>query len=94
MGKVYIIRGKLSRSIDYCGHSENLYAVNISTFTVLPYSVNATITVNSVVYFSLLFFRAQTALHKAAWYGYRGICKILVEANASLLRTDYQVNPY
>lgn len=36
-------------------------------------------------------FRAQTALHKAAWYGYRGICKILVEAGASLLRTDYQV---
>lgn len=39
--------------------------------------------------------KAQTALHKAAWYGYRGICKILVEANASLLRTDYQGNtPY
>ena len=42
--------------------------------------------------FLLLVHRAQTALHKAAWYGYRGICKILVEANASLLRTDYQVS--
>ncbi|XP_019848920.1 PREDICTED: diacylglycerol kinase zeta-like [Amphimedon queenslandica] len=39
--------------------------------------------------------KAQTALHKAAWYGYRGICKILVDAGASLLRTDYQANtPY
>uniref|UniRef100_A0A1X7VHK1 Uncharacterized protein n=1 Tax=Amphimedon queenslandica TaxID=400682 RepID=A0A1X7VHK1_AMPQE len=39
--------------------------------------------------------KAQTALHKAAWYGYRGICKILVDVRASSLRTDYQANtPY
>jgi diacylglycerol kinase (ATP) len=39
--------------------------------------------------------KAQTALHKAAWYGYTGICRILVEAGASLTRTDYQGNtPY
>ncbi|XP_062511581.1 diacylglycerol kinase zeta-like isoform X2 [Corticium candelabrum] len=39
--------------------------------------------------------RLQTALHKAAWYGYRTVCKHLVEAGASLLRKDYQGNtPY
>ena len=26
-----------------------------------------------------------------AWYGYQGICKILVDSGASLLRKDYQV---
>ena len=36
-------------------------------------------------------YRAQTALHKAAWYGQRSICKMLVDAGASLSRTDYQV---
>lgn len=35
--------------------------------------------------------RLQTALHKAAWYGYRTVCKLLVEAGASLTRKDYQV---
>ena len=35
--------------------------------------------------------KLQTALHKAAWYGYRDICKILVENGASITRTDYQV---
>ena len=39
--------------------------------------------------------RLQTALHKAAWFGYRDICKILVEKGASTSRTDYQYNtPY
>jgi diacylglycerol kinase (ATP) len=39
--------------------------------------------------------RLQTPLHKAAWYGYRTVCKLLVEAGASLLRKDYQGNtPY
>ena len=39
--------------------------------------------------------RLQTALHKAAWYGYRTICHTLVEAGASLTRKDYQGNtPY
>ncbi len=36
-------------------------------------------------------FRNQTALHKAAWFGYVDICRILVEAGASLNRRDYQV---
>jgi len=37
----------------------------------------------------------QTALHKAAWYGYRTICHTLVEAGASLTLKDYQGNtPY
>ena len=41
------------------------------------------------------FCRQQTALHKAAWYGYRTICHTLVEAGASLSRLDYQNNaPY
>ena len=35
--------------------------------------------------------RLQTALHKAAWFGYRGICCILVDAGASLQRHDHQV---
>jgi len=39
--------------------------------------------------------KLQTALHKAAWFGYRGICCILVEAGASLQRHDYQgYTPY
>jgi len=38
--------------------------------------------------------RLHTALHKAAWYGYRGICKILVDSGASLLRKDYQVGKH
>lgn len=37
-------------------------------------------------------FRGQTALHKAAWYQRRTICYMLVEAGASLTRTDYQGN--
>ena len=36
-------------------------------------------------------FRLQTPLHKAAWYGYLDICKVLVENGASLFRQDYQV---
>ncbi len=35
--------------------------------------------------------RVQTALHKAAWFGYVDICKILVEAGASLDKQDYKV---
>ena len=43
----------------------------------------------------LCFYRQQTALHKAAWYGYRTICHTLVEAGASINRLDYQNNtPY
>lgn len=43
----------------------------------------------------MYFCRLQTALHKAAWYGYRTICTTLVEAGASLTRLDYQGNtPY
>ena len=39
--------------------------------------------------------RLQTALHKAAWFGYKDICKILIEKGASPRRTDYQYNtPY
>ncbi|XP_065838138.1 diacylglycerol kinase zeta-like isoform X2 [Oscarella lobularis] len=39
--------------------------------------------------------RLQTALHKAAWYGYRTICRMLVESGASLTRLDYQgYSPY
>ena len=44
------------------------------------------------IYWAILILRGQTALHKAAWYGYREICKILVEAGASLFITDYQVS--
>ena len=40
----------------------------------------------------MYFCRFQTALHKAAWYGYRSICHTLVEAGASLTRLDYQNN--
>ncbi|KAJ8314948.1 hypothetical protein KUTeg_007098 [Tegillarca granosa] len=36
--------------------------------------------------------KGQTALHKAAWYQRRTICYMLVEAKASLTRTDYQRN--
>nr|XP_034334528.1 diacylglycerol kinase zeta isoform X9 [Crassostrea gigas] len=36
--------------------------------------------------------KGQTALHKAAWYQRRTICYMLVEAGASLTRTDYQGN--
>ncbi|XP_064629460.1 diacylglycerol kinase zeta-like isoform X4 [Lineus longissimus] len=36
--------------------------------------------------------KGQTALHKAAWYQRRAICSLLVEAGASLTRTDYQGN--
>ena len=40
-------------------------------------------------------YRLQTALHKAAWFGYKDICKILIEKGASPRRTDYQYNtPY
>jgi len=52
---------------------------------------NLTIPVTTFLYF----YRLQTALHKAAWYGYRTICHVLVEAGASLTRLDYQNNtPY
>ncbi|XP_050392923.1 diacylglycerol kinase zeta isoform X2 [Patella vulgata] len=36
--------------------------------------------------------KGQTALHKAAWYQRRTICHMLVDAGASLTRTDYQGN--
>jgi diacylglycerol kinase (ATP) len=36
--------------------------------------------------------KLQTPLHKAAWYGYVNICKLLVENGASLFRHDYQGN--
>ncbi|XP_077867505.1 diacylglycerol kinase zeta-like [Saccoglossus kowalevskii] len=36
--------------------------------------------------------RCQTALHKAAWYQRRTICRMLVAAGASLTKTDYQGN--
>ena len=36
--------------------------------------------------------RLQTALHKAALYGYRSICKTLVDSGASLMRKDHQVS--
>lgn len=37
-------------------------------------------------------FRGQTALHKAALYERRTICSLLVQAGASLTRTDYDVS--
>ena len=43
----------------------------------------------------ILIHRLQTALHKAAWFGYTDICKILIDKGASPTRTDYQYNtPY
>ncbi|XP_078000630.1 diacylglycerol kinase zeta-like isoform X2 [Glandiceps talaboti] len=36
--------------------------------------------------------KCQTALHKAAWYQRRTICRMLVAAGASLTKTDYQGN--
>ena len=40
-------------------------------------------------------YRLQTALHKAAWFGYQDICQILIEKGASVWITDYQGNtPY
>uniref|UniRef100_A0A3Q1G3V9 Diacylglycerol kinase n=1 Tax=Acanthochromis polyacanthus TaxID=80966 RepID=A0A3Q1G3V9_9TELE len=52
----------------------------------------------SVVKYSLFFFmciycsRGETALHKAATGCQRSICHFLVEAGASLMKTDLQVN--
>lgn len=46
------------------------------------------------MFFCFLFFlshRGETALHKAAAAGQRTICNYLVEAGASLMRTDLQV---
>ena len=42
--------------------------------------------------FACLCFRGQTALHKAALYERRTICSLLVQAGASLTRTDYDVS--
>jgi len=36
-------------------------------------------------------FRAQTALHKAAWNRRQDVCSMLVAAGASLTKTDHQV---
>lgn len=47
--------------------------------------------VELVVLFCYFSYRLQTALHKAAWYGYQSICEILVNKGASLTRKDYQV---
>lgn len=44
-------------------------------------------------WFAFLFLRGQTALHKAALYERRTICSLLVQAGASLTRTDYDVSP-
>lgn len=41
--------------------------------------------------FVLVSFRGETALHKAATSCQRSICKYLVEAGASLMKTDLQV---
>ena len=46
------------------------------------------------MYFFHALYRLQTALHKAAWYGYQSICEILVNKGASLTRKDYQVNMF
>ena len=42
--------------------------------------------------FACFSFRGQTALHKAALYERRTICSLLVQAGASLTRTDYDVS--
>lgn len=60
-----------------------IYHLKYCMHTYIPY------------YLCTYFYRLQTALHKAAWYGYRTICHTLVEAGASLTRQDYQGNtPY
>ena len=57
--------------------------------------IHATSNTGSATTLLLFSCRLQTALHKAAWYGYRTICHTLVEAGASLTRKDYQGNtPY
>ena len=40
----------------------------------------------------MMYYRGQTALHKAAWYQRRTICCMLVEAKASLTMKDYHGN--
>ena len=36
--------------------------------------------------------RLQTPLHKASWYEYYNVCKILVENGASVLTKDYKAS--
>lgn len=40
----------------------------------------------------IITYRGQTALHKAAWYQRRTICRMLVQAGSSLLIKDKQVS--
>ena len=37
-------------------------------------------------------YRLQTPLHKASWYEYYNVCKILVENGASVLTKDYKAS--
>ena len=45
----------------------------------------------AVIIFIILYFRGQTALHKAAWYQRRTICRMLIQAGANVLLKDAQV---
>ena len=60
---------------------------------VISKLVDVIVVCSFLFWFAFLFFRGQTALHKAALYERRTICSLLVQAGASLTRTDYDVSP-
>ncbi|KAK3097959.1 hypothetical protein FSP39_014847 [Pinctada imbricata] len=95
-------RGDLSKLVDlYCNHDADLLATDQYGMTSLHHAArfghkgivkylidNAPPVILDMIDYE----KGQTALHKAAWYQRRTICYMLVEAGASLTRTDYQGN--
>nr|XP_022293832.1 diacylglycerol kinase zeta-like isoform X7 [Crassostrea virginica] len=95
-------RGDLTKLVDlFCNHDADLLATDQYGMTSLHHAArfghkgivkylvdNAPPVILDMVDYE----KGQTALHKAAWYQRRTICYMLVEAGASLTRTDYQGN--
>ncbi|XP_048771764.1 diacylglycerol kinase zeta-like isoform X5 [Ostrea edulis] len=95
-------RGDLSKLVDlFCNQDADLLATDQYGMTSLHHAArfghkgivkylidNAPPVILDMVDYE----KGQTALHKAAWYQRRTICYMLVEAGASLTRTDYQGN--
>ncbi|XP_061176607.1 diacylglycerol kinase zeta-like isoform X2 [Saccostrea echinata] len=95
-------RGDLTKLVDlFCQHDADLLATDQYGMTSLHHAArfghkgivkylidNAPPVILDMVDYE----KGQTALHKAAWYQRRTICYMLVEAGASLTRTDYQGN--
>ncbi|CAG2218211.1 DGK [Mytilus edulis] len=80
-------RGDLPKIVDlFVNQDANLLATDQYGMTALPS------TSQPVILDMVDFEKGQTALHKAAWYQRRTICYMLVEAKASLTKTDYQGN--